>query len=426
MHDDSTSPLATDIASLSRLALPPRRSRFTGLYIHFPFCIQKCDYCDFFSLPLNGAREVGTAFLRQYGDALRTEFAGRKAAFDSSSGVNTIYFGGGTSSLMPADFIAELLEFFREEGFLSPEGDKSDEREITLEGNPENFTADYLADLGRIGITRVNSGIQTFGRRSLEAMNRYFDPDRYADVLARLDESPIPHVGADLIYGLPGQSEDDFYADLERLLATRIDHLSLYSLTAEAGTAYARRVDAGEPSPDDELQARIMAALPAHLSERGFHQYEISNFARPGASCRHNLRYWYYETYMGLGPGAHGFDGRLRYGNARNLEKWLADPLHAGPTAHDPTADVALNLLRLTTPIPDDLVREIFTGMTELPPATRDTLATTFLQQLQHFADQHHAYRTESGTFQWTQPGLLHLDDHIYTITEALEQAIAQ
>lgn len=414
--------------SAPSLSLPPRRADRAGLYIHFPYCVQKCDYCDFYSLSLEGEKKVGAEFFERFRRGLVREFQGRVAAFRTRP-IDTVYFGGGTGSMLPAEFIAGLLAFFRDEGLFPANSQES--VEITLEGNPEHFTPDYLRDLHRAGVTRVNTGIQTFERRALEAMNRYFDAERYDRILADLGASPIEHLGADLIYGLPGQSEASFYRDLDALLATRLDHLSLYSLTAEAGTRYAAKLQTGRATPpDEEAQTAIFCALPAYLAERGFAQYEISNFARPGATCRHNLRYWYYEPYLALGPGAHGFDGLRRYGNARNLEKWLADPLHAAPVPHEPTADVALNLLRLTAPIPRDFIDEIWSEMPELSTQESRAYAGAFHRQLAAWVEQGLAEWTratattgeEQAAFRWREAGLLQLDDRIFEMHAALEK----
>ncbi len=400
--------------------LPPRRPDRGGLYVHFPFCIQKCDYCDFYSLALERGRTVSPDFLIAFRKALAVELAGRLEAFRARGPLNTVYFGGGTSSLLPADWIADFLDLVRSYGLLSPNGD---EIEITLEGNPENFTPATLDGLALAGVTRVNTGIQTFQGRALESMNRFFDPERYASVLGDLDASRIPHVGADLIYGLPGQSEEDFFGDLERLLATRVDHIALYSLTVEAGTPYAKKVQAGGSAPDEDAQERVFAALPDLLRARGLFQYEISNYARPGATCRHNLRYWYYESYMGLGPGAHGFDGRMRYGNPRNLEKWLVNPLGAALEPHDPLADIALNLLRLTLPVPRDFVRAIWAERAELDPGERERLAGLFLEQMDRWVQAGLADRTgpDGAEFLWRPAGQMLLDERVYEMNTFLE-----
>lgn len=370
-----------------------RRPDSLGIYIHFPYCLQKCHYCDFYSVPLDGEAPI-RAFLT----GIEQEWQARFPDFERFSAVDSVFFGGGTSSLLPAWALRQMLDLFQERFSFSPDC------EITLEGNPENLTEQYLEELAQIGITRINAGIQTFSERHLRSMNRFFDAARYADILDILCRSPFRSRGVDLIYGFPGQTFDEFMTDLHRVATVGLEHLSVYSLTEEAGTGYATRVrDGSMPSPDEALQERVFETLPSVMSDYGYTLYEISNYAKPGFECRHNLRYWLYEPYMGLGPGAHGFDGRFRYGNVRNIDRWSARPAAATKTEHEVEIDLPLNLFRLTIPFRPSWMKRI---LKENGSRRADDVQAFFEEE----ARLGHGFFVDADLFQWSEVGRLQLD----------------
>ena len=404
-----------------------RNNKHTGIYVHFPYCIHKCDYCDFYSVGLDrlsssqtDGKTVPAEFYKNYREAITSEFQGRVKDFRAYEKVNTVYFGGGTASLLPAEDIAYFLELF--EGEL----DFSSDVEITLEGNPENFTPEYFRSLKDTGVNRANVGLQTFDGEALERMNRYYDPDRYASILTDMSESPIKNIGVDLIYGFPGISGDSFFADLERALSAPLNHLSLYSLTAEPGTVYTRSVEQGViKAPEEEIQYEIFKALPALLADKGFNIYEISNYARPGAECRHNLRYWLHESYIGLGPGAHGFTGYKRYANMRNTRGWIQAPLAALQEDQEVLMDLPLNILRIALPFALKNIEEVFLeSIPEEPEQARRHYQRAH-ELLSDWADRGLARITTDSEgdehFQWLVAGYLRLDDHVLEITKALD-----
>lgn len=439
----------------------------TGIYIHFPYCIQKCHYCDFYSIGLDQdarlperSTTVPAAYLAAFLESLKLELARRlqplpvattskQTPANTTAGpaaregdapaldfrrfeeVNTIFFGGGTASLMPPELIHEILELLRGEFVFAKN------IEITLEGNPENFSADYLAALHQLGVTRVNVGLQSFREDLLDSMNRYYDPGRYDAVLENLRSSEIAQIGGDLIYGFPGQTAAEFYDDLERVLAARVNHLSVYSLTLESNTAYAGHVRTGKMiAPGEELQERIFQELPQALAAHGLAQYEISNFARPGHECRHNLRYWLYENYLGLGPGAHGFDGRLRYGNSRSFTNWQRDPAGAPLQRHNPLEELPLVYLRLCDTIETRVFREVLVRESGHPEVVVDRTAEIFAEWeaagYGSFVDERDAEANNAAPakaadrahgFRWNMRGLLQLDDRIFEMCDALSEA---
>lgn len=408
-------------ADRSEWVLPPRRADWLGVYIHFPFCIQKCRYCDFYSIGLREASDGAgpvrpdESMLAAFEGRVIEELESRRPAFAQFSAIQSIYFGGGTASLMPPAMIARLIDAIARRFTLIAKC------EITVEGNPENFSSTYLRELSAIGVTRVNAGLQTTDRRFLEMMGRYYDDESYDAILDRLSDSPVANIGVDLIYGFPGQRRDDFQADLEHCLHSRINHLSVYSLTVEAGTAYgALRARGKMAPPDEELQNQIFSELPDQLEGAGFVQYEVSNFAFPGGLCRHNLRYWYSEAYLGLGPGAHGFDLHTRYANPRSLQQWLATPVAAGE-ASVPALDFPISVLRLRQ-IPAFLWQSRALEDLGLPPGAEECVAAA----LDRWQAQGLGAFSSGGDFRWSLEGYRQLDDRIAELAGALDSLLVR
>lgn len=327
-----------------------RQPHTLGIYIHVPWCIKKCDYCDFYSVALNpkadGTSEVSRFSVEadeteSYFRALETELQVRLPHFGGKL-VDSIYFGGGTPSLLEPEMLRRILELLRENF------DVSLEAEISLEANPENLSREYVTALAELGFNRLNVGFQTKNKKFLDSMNRYHKPGRYSKAVRELKEYDFPAIGADLIYGFAGQTSAKFYEDLEPLLDLRFEHISLYALTPEPGTPYYNAIKSGKARPPAEkVQRQVFMRASQFMGEQGYNYYEISNFALPGHECRSNLRYWLYEPYLGLGPGAHGFTGEERYGNPRHLERWLKSPAGASLQPGKHLTDFLLGYLRL-------------------------------------------------------------------------------
>lgn len=359
-----------------------------GIYVHYPVCLQKCHYCDFYSLPRNAAGLHDEDFVNR----ITAEFNGRYAQFAGFTEVDSIFFGGGTPSLLRPSSVASIIDVFRSRFTITQDC------EISLEANPDGLSPTYLMELLRAGVNRLNVGVQSFSRPALQAVHRHHEVAQYAEILPLLEDSPIRNRGLDLIFGLPGQ---DFEADLDRALAASIEHLSLYSLTVEAGTPYASRIGRGDlQAPDESEQTDWLLRLPGMLEPHGYYRYEISNFARPGFQCRHNLRYWLYEPYMGLGPAAHGFNGARRYANPKDLARWLRHPEAGEAEDHVPWIDVPLNLFRLTVPFPHGWLADI------LGDGARSIVRDFLLAQ----ASLGRGTFLDRELFQWNDTGLLFLD----------------
>jgi oxygen-independent coproporphyrinogen-3 oxidase len=282
-----------------------------AIYVHWPFCVSKCPYCDFNS---HVREAVDQAAWR---DALLRDLAFEAQAFPGR-GLSSIFFGGGTPSLMEPATVAALIEAADRHWGLAPDA------EITLEANPSSVEAARFADLAAAGVNRVSLGLQSLDDRALRFLGRAHG---CAEGLAALATAQgcFGRVSFDLIYALPDQDEEAWAAQLGRALGFGTGHLSLYQLTIEPGTRFAAMAARGELEPRDPDEAAALYELTqAMTGEAGLPAYEISNHARPGEESRHNLAYWRYRPYLGVGPGAHGRRGGAATRRHRKPENWLA------------------------------------------------------------------------------------------------------
>jgi oxygen-independent coproporphyrinogen-3 oxidase len=283
-----------------------------GIYIHIPFCRKACIYCDFhFSTRLESRGEVM--------DALCREIALRKEETRDWGTPSTLYFGGGTPSVLTS---GELDALF---GALDHAFPRTVWDEVTLEANPEDITPEVLAVWQDRGITRLSIGIQTFDDTLLSWMNRSHSGKQAEEAVQAARAAGFKRLSADLIYGLPGRSEADWATDVDRVLALPVSHLSAYVLTVEPRTALGHRVERGEEFPaPDEAVLRSYALLTERARRAGADHYEVSNFALAGGErAVHNAAYWRGIRYLGIGPGAHGFTGTHRYANVSNNRKYV-------------------------------------------------------------------------------------------------------
>jgi putative oxygen-independent coproporphyrinogen III oxidase len=282
-----------------------------ALYIHWPFCVAKCPYCDFNS---HVRAHVDVAAWER---ALRADMA-HEAALTAGRPLGSIFFGGGTPSLMPPALAGTLIATAeRHWGFTG-------DIEITLEANPGSVEAARFADLAAAGVNRVSLGLQALDDPALRFLGRVHDA---AEGRAALDvaQRVFARVNADLIYARPGQSEADWEAELARALALGTDHLSLYQLTIEPGTRFETMARRGDFTPADPDHAATLFELTrAMTAAAGIPAYEVSNHARPGQESRHNLTYWRYGDHVGIGPGAHGRRGGMAARRHRKPENWLS------------------------------------------------------------------------------------------------------
>ena len=299
--------LREERVELPDLQLVPGRP--FGLYIHVPFCITRCGYCDFNTYT---PAELGGVNPDAWLAALRTEL---KLAAERLPGptVNTVFVGGGTPSLLGGTRVAAVLDMVREHFTLA------NDAEITTEANPESAWPDFFDAVRAAGYTRVSLGMQSVSPTVLGVLDRIHTPNRSAAAAREALEAGFEHVSLDLIYGTPGESDDDLVRSVDTAVDTGVDHVSAYALVVEEGTALARRVRRGElAAPDDDVLAHRYELVDARLSEAGMSWYEVSNWSRPGGECRHNLGYWDGGQWWGAGPGAHGHVGSVRWWNVKH------------------------------------------------------------------------------------------------------------
>jgi len=287
-----------------------------GVYVHIPFCAIRCDYCDF-------ATWTDKAHLvESYVDACVSDLR-RRAATGDSRPATSVFFGGGTPSLLPAGSLTRILDAI----------DCAPGAEVTVECNPDSVDAAKLAAYARAGVTRMSLGVQSLRPHVLASLGRTHDPRNVTHAIACAREAGIDRVNVDLIYGTPGETVDDWRRTLEGALTLAPEHVSAYALTVEPGTPLGRAVAEGRrPGPDDDDQAEKYAIADDALGAAGLEWYEISNWARRGEECRHNLLYWDQGEYLGIGCAAHGHTRGRRWWNVRGPDRYL-ELVAAGGTA---------------------------------------------------------------------------------------------
>jgi len=287
------------------------------LYLHIPFCKSRCIYCDFFSTTRGAAERAA------YTQALCEEIVERKE-YLSDSRLKTIYFGGGTPSLLSEGQIGKIMECISKTFSVFPDA------EITFEANPDDITPQFATFLRALGINRVSLGVQTFHDPLLRLLHRRHTAEEARRAVVALVENGINNVSIDLIFGLPEQTSEMFRQDLDTVFSLPITHLSAYSLMVEEGTPIYRMVKKGRISPaGDELCLKEYGLLMDCAQTNGWEHYEISNFAKPGFRSQHNSAYWDGTPYLGCGPGAHSYNGRSRRHNLHDLDAYIIS--HGNP-----------------------------------------------------------------------------------------------
>ena len=303
-------PRGASAASPLGAVLPAGRHRARGLYLHVPFCFHKCHYCDFYSFVDREGRSGD--YLARLADDVSWTLSRVEGEID------TVFIGGGTPTLLTAEELGVLTAQVRRFPLAR-------DVEWTVEANPETIDLAKARVLAAAGVNRVSIGAQSFDPRHLKTLERWHDPANVARAAGFLREAGIVNFNLDLIFGIPGQSLADWRADLARALEIGPEHLSCYGLTYEQNTAMTRRLERGEFEPcDDSVEAEMYEATRDTLAAAGFAQYEVSNYARPGRECRHNLVYWRNEPWWAIGPSASGYVAGHRYKVVPRLGDWLA------------------------------------------------------------------------------------------------------
>ena len=284
--------------------------KFPGLYIHIPFCLSKCPYCDFYSL-------TSVSAVPDFLDALSKEMEMYRNRFNP---IDTVYIGGGTPSLLSPQQLEDILISVKKKF------DLISTPEITIETNPADLSRSFLELMREIGINRINIGVQSFDEKVLDFLGRRHSIKQAISAVATSRKAGFRNLGLDLIYGVPGQDVESWLNTLKHAVVFSPEHISCYQLTLEAKTPLGIKYRAGEfPIPGEELQYEFFMKTSEFLEEAGYIHYEVSNFARGKEhTSRHNQKYWDHSPYLGLGPSAHSFQCNQRWWNHRSLNQYLA------------------------------------------------------------------------------------------------------
>ena len=332
----------------------PSAPRALGLYIHIPFCARKCPYCDFYSVTdLSQVDRYLAALIRQI-----EEYAVAIEVYR----VETVFFGGGTPSLLTNKQWDRLFKALRKHINIAPDA------EITVEANPDSASLKLFRKLRRLGVNRVSIGAQSFDDGILKRIGRLHNATQAKAAVADARRAGIRNISLDLMFGLPGQTPQQFYDSLQQAVTLGVQHLSAYGLRVEEDTPFGREGDALS-IPDDDTWAEEYLELVRLAHEAGYYQYEVSNFALPGMASRHNLKYWTMAEYLGLGPAAYSYLGNRRFGFAKDLERYchtmegggediVVDLFEVAPK--DALADTIMLSLRLTRGIDTEEFARIF------------------------------------------------------------------
>lgn len=361
-----------------------------GIYLHIPFCKRRCIYCDFFSTTENEKKEA-------YIQALSRELELRKDYLGGET-IDTIYFGGGTpSQLGKKDFI-QLFDYIYKVYSINPEA------EITLEANPDDLTPKYVAMLRTLPFNRLSMGIQTFKENTLRLLHRRHTALQAQQSYQCCREAGFQNISIDLMYGLPGETLEDWQKDLQTAIDMHPEHISAYHLIYEKGTPLWKLKEAHKvEETDEDLSVSLFKELIHTLKANGYEHYEISNFCRPGYYSRHNSSYWTGKKYLGCGPSAHSYDGISRQWNVASLSRYIQGILNGTPCQEKEELDLytryndfVITRLRTASGIPTDTLKETF-GKTLYDYCMQ--MAAPHLQQGLLTCDHHTLKLTEQGIF---------------------------
>jgi oxygen-independent coproporphyrinogen-3 oxidase len=283
-----------------------------GIYVHIPFCRSKCPYCGFYSVTGDDSdvTKFYNALLQEIDLAADTKWQRRI--------YNSIYFGGGTPPLLGENKIGKIIQHIRHKFNITPNA------EISIEANPESIDKPFLDTLLGHGVNRLTIGVQSFNDHELKLLGRIHDSSRAIEAFEKAAAAGFENIGIDLIFAIPGQTTDSWQATLNKALEMAPAHISAYGLTVEKGTPFAQKIDRGELTPvDNDTQAEMYQICYRLLTENGYSRYEVSNYAKTGFECRHNLKYWTDQKYLGLGPSAHSYYTSYRKANYRSFDKYL-------------------------------------------------------------------------------------------------------
>ena len=284
-----------------------------ALYVHIPFCDHKCIYCDFYSI-------ITTDNVAAFLQSLKKEIEFYSGIYSAEHIISSIFFGGGTPSLMQPEFLEEIISSIRDKFNVIPKA------EITMETNPGTVSEEKLKSFYELGINRISIGIQSFNEDELKFLTRIHDKRTAVNTVLTAREVGFENINVDLIFNLPGQTKDKWMSNLNEVVQLPIKHISAYSLILERGTILNKMVlDGKVKMQDDDHDANLYETTIDFLEDNGFYQYEVSNFTKPGFECRHNNAYWHYKDYLAFGTSAHSFVNGKRWWNFSSLKKYISE-----------------------------------------------------------------------------------------------------
>ena len=312
--------------------------RTLSAYVHIPFCASRCGYCDFNTYTAAELQRDGTSITAQtYPDRVIAEVNWLRQNHDDNREISTVFFGGGTPTMIAADNLVRILDSLKQTYGLAKDA------EVTTEANPDSVAKQDLETLVAGGFTRISFGHQSSSSKVLQLLERTHTPGRTWEAIRDARAVGFEHVSVDLIYGTPGETDEDLSATLAEVSQAYVDHVSAYSLIVEPGTRLAARVARGEvASPSDDVAAHRYGIIEEQLTQLGMTWYEVSNWAKPNGECRHNIAYWRNQDWLGIGPGAHAHTNGVRSWNLKHPAAWagrIDDELSAAADSETLTAE---------------------------------------------------------------------------------------
>ncbi len=372
-----------------------------SIYVHIPFCVKKCEYCDFYSLCDLSRREA-------YADALIAQIKSFRSEAKNKL-VDTIYFGGGTPSLLAGEDIVRILKTIRSVFRVS------DEAEITLEANPGTLDPERLSAYHEAGINRLSIGLQSADPGELKRLGRIHTREDFENsfLLARLEG--FQNINVDIMYAIPNQTEQTLSDTLDYVISLDPDHISFYGLKIEPGTPFGREENIESLIPVEDAQADMYLTSTQKLEEAGFLQYEISNFSKPGFECNHNLKNWKCRDYLGFGPAAHSFFEGKRFSYKKDIDAFIADPLQRDDLydeyEHLTYEDVAWQFVMLGFRL------RLGIDIIEYGERFGDDFEARYLEKMMPFIEKEYILKTKTG-YRLSRKGLLISN---YILSEILE-----
>lgn len=377
--------------------------RSIGLYIHIPFCVRKCVYCDFLSGPATRQRQ------QEYVAALSREIVWESAQYTDAV-VKTIFFGGGTPSILQAEEIAEILNCLMKQYHIDADA------EITLEMNPGTADQDKLLKLKRAGINRLSIGLQSADNTELKMLGRIHTYEDFLRTYHQARETGFSNINVDLMSALPGQHMENWVRTLEKVTALQPEHLSAYSLIIEEGTPLYENLDAWAPVPEEDEDRQMYEETKRLLAQQGYHRYEISNYAKPGYECRHNCIYWqrgvwHTADFVGFGLGASSTVGDRRWENTKNMKRYLSVFQEQNRKRYDSSAGERVKESAVKLSVMEQMAEFMFLGLRMMGGVSKREFADSFRQEM----DETYGEALQK----WIQMGMMAQNGDMVMLTDA-------